>query len=127
MGKKVGDVDKKISGISGVVSATALNRETCEVENKIPVICGLGTTIVLNTKIRESKNTLKYNTLRQNILLEISEKEKKNKGLNDKASTYNLVKSSDLNIAKLATRAELKAGQDKIMKLQAFNSNCVRG
>ena len=77
MGKKVGDVDKKISGISGVVSATVLNRETCEVENKIPVIYGLGTTIVLNTKIRESKNTLKYNTLRQNILLEISEKEKK--------------------------------------------------
>ena len=77
MGKKVGDVDKKISCISGVVSATVLNRETCEVENKIPVICGLGTTIVLNTKIRESKNTLKYNTLRQNILLEISEKEKK--------------------------------------------------
>ena len=52
MWKKVGDVDKKISGISGVVTATVLNRKT-----------------------RESKNTLKYQTLRQNILLEISEKE----------------------------------------------------
>ena len=75
MWKKVGDVDKKISGISGVVTATVLNRKTCEVENKIPGICDLGTTIVLNTKIRESKITLKYQTLRQNILLEISEKE----------------------------------------------------
>ena len=100
MWKKVGDVDKKISGISGVVTATVLNRKTCEVENKIPGICDLGTTIVLNTKIRESKNT---------------------------SSTYNLVKSSDLNITTLATKAELKAGQDKVMKLQAFNSNCVRG
>ena len=57
------------------MTATVLNRKTCEVENKIPGICDLGTTIVLNTKIRESKNTLKYQTLRQNILLEISEKE----------------------------------------------------
>ena len=48
----------------------------------------------------------------------------KEKGLFDRSSISNLIKNSDLNtkFAALATTAELKPQQDKIVKLQAFDS-----
>ena len=51
------------------------------------------------------------------------------KRVRDMIRTYSLVKSSDLNkkIATLATKVELKAEQDKIMKLEAFDSIYVHG
>ena len=51
------------------------------------------------------------------------------KRVHDMIRTYSLVKSSDLNkkIATLATKVELKAEQDKIMKLEAFDSINVHG
>ena len=53
----------------------------------------------------------------------------KEKVLANKSNISNLVKNSDLNtkLTALATKAELKVEQDKIMKLQAFDSNCFRG
>ena len=48
----------------------------------------------------------------------------KTKGLVDKCKISNLIKKSDLNtkLATLITKAELKAEQDKIVKLQTFDS-----
>ena len=53
----------------------------------------------------------------------------KKKGLVDKSAISNLIKNSDLNVklAALATKAELKAEQDKIKKFQAFDSSCFCG
>ena len=50
----------------------------------------------------------------------------KQKELIDKSSISNLVKNSNLNtkLATLAIKAELKAEQDKIVKLEAFYSSC---
>ena len=49
----------------------------------------------------------------------------KEKGLFDKSSMSNLVNYSDLNtkLATLATKAELKAEEEKIVELQQFDSS----
>ena len=49
----------------------------------------------------------------------------KQKWLVNKSEIYNRVKNSDLNtnLWTLATKAELKPGQYKIVKLQAFESS----
>ena len=59
--------------------------------------------------------TPKHQTLRKNNLLVANIKQKE---LLHKSNISNLVKNSDLNtkLATLATRAELKAEQDKIVK-----------
>ena len=53
----------------------------------------------------------------------------KENGLLDKPSISNLAKSFGLNtkLAALGTKSELKAKQDKIMKLQAFDSSYLCG
>ena len=53
---------------------------------------------------------------------------KKEKGLLNKSDIYSPVKNSDLNtkLATLATKTKLKAEQDKIVKLQAFDSTYFR-
>ena len=53
----------------------------------------------------------------------------KEKGLLDEYNISNLLKSSDLNkkLATIAIKPELKAEQDKIVKLQAFDSNYFPG
>lgn len=46
----------------------------------------------------------------------------------DKSATVGFVDNADLNnkVAKLATKAQLKAKQDEIVKLQSFNSSYFR-
>ena len=56
--KKIGDVDKKIPGVSGLVTATVLTTKIGEVDNKIPSTSGLVTTIVLDTKIGEVEHKI---------------------------------------------------------------------
>ena len=51
--KNIGDVDKKIQDMSGLVITAVLNTKMYEVENKIPDTSSLMTTAVLNTKIGE--------------------------------------------------------------------------
>ena len=66
-----------------------------------------------------------YNKFTSDIL---DAKVKENK-LVDQSDNSNLVKNSDLNtkIATLATKAEVKLEQDKIVKLQAFDSSYFHG
>ena len=56
---------------------------------------------------------------------EIFEIQIKEKRLIDKSGIFDLVKNSDLKtkLATLATKAELKAMQDQIVELEAFNSS----
>ena len=56
------------------------------------------------------------------------EREKKKKGLVDNSSVTYFVKTSDSNtkLATLATNTELKANEDKIVKLQVFDSTYFR-
>ena len=56
--KKIGDVYKKTSDTSGVVTTTVLNTKGSEYANKIPDTSSLMTTIVLNTKISEVENKI---------------------------------------------------------------------
>ena len=54
--KTIEDVDKKIRGVSGLVTSTVLNTKNSEAENKIPVASGSVTKAVLNTKSKEVDN-----------------------------------------------------------------------
>ena len=73
--------------------------------------------------------TIKYQTLRQYITTSDKLTSKKIKGLVDKSDISNLVKYFVLNtkLATLASKAELKEEQDKIVKLQVFDSSFFRG
>ena len=53
----------------------------------------------------------------------------KQKGLVNKSDIAVFIDNSDLNkkVATLATKTELKAEQDKLTKLQAFDSSYFRG
>ena len=59
--KKIGDVDKKVPEVSGLVTTTVLNAEIGEVENKIPLVSALVTTTVLIQKLKELRT--KYRML----------------------------------------------------------------
>ena len=58
--EKIGDIDKKIAEISGLVTTTGLNTKNREVNSKIPVDSGLMTTAVIDTKIKEVKNKIPH-------------------------------------------------------------------
>ena len=122
-------VEKNTQDVSSLVTNTVSNTKTGEIENKIPAVSYLVKKMNCNTKISgtEAKNfnTSGYNKFRSKIL-KIKIKEK---GLVDKSNVCNLTKNSDLNtkLAALAKRAELKEDQDKVLKLQAFDSSYFHG
>ena len=76
--------------------------------------------------------TLKYQTFKKNFTSsdynkftkEILDAKIKEKGSVNKSDISHLVQNSDLNtkLTTLATKAELKTEQDKIVKLQIFDS-----
>ena len=53
----------------------------------------------------------------------------KQKELANRSNISNLVKKSDLNakLATFSTKADLKVGQYKNVKIEAFNSRCFHG
>ena len=108
-----------------------------KVENKILEASGLMTTAVLDTKIGEVEN--KIRDVKTDCNSKISDIEKQYFTVSDynkftknawcKNKRKGGVKNSDLNtkLATRATKAELKAEQEKIMTLQVFNSNYFCG
>ena len=103
-----------------MVTSTVLNAKINEVANKIPDTNGLVTTTVLSRKIRVAENKiLDVSSLvkKTNYNIETSDIEKKCFTFSD----------LDKKIATLKPKAELKAKQDKILKLQTFNSSCFCG
>ena len=143
---------RKLPVASALVTTAVLNTKICEAENKIQDIGGLVTTIVLNIKIGEAENkipdisglvkktdcntkmsgieakhftTSDYNKFASEVV------EAKIKGKNWLESQVFLISLKSFGlITKLvtfATKASLKAGQDKIVKLQVFNSSYFHG
>ena len=60
---------------------------------------------------------------------EVCDKKIKEKGLVDKSDISGVIDNSDLDkkVATQATKAKLKAEQDKIMKVQVFHSSYICG
>ena len=72
----------------------------------------------------------KYQTLEINLLTKsIDYNSMTSKSLVDKSAISEFINNSDLDrkLATLATKAELKDEQDKIIKFQAFDSSYFRG
>ena len=148
MEKNIGDVDKKIPEVSGLVTTTVLDTKIGEVENQIPDTSALVTATVLDTKIGEVQKKIpdvsgffkkvdynmkisdfgkKYLTTSDynKFAKEILDAKIKEEGLVDKSDISNLAKNSDLDtkLAARAKKADLKAEQDKTAKLQTFDSD----
>ena len=102
------------------MTSTVLNTKIGEIENKIPNASALVKKIDYNTTISNIEKkyftTPDYNKFTSKIL-DVKIKEK---GLDGKSNIYNLVKSFNLN-TKVTTKAELKANQDKINKLETLD------
>ena len=58
-GNKIGDMDKKVPGVSSLVSATVPNTKIDEVQRKMPYVRRLDTATVLDTKIGEVENKIR--------------------------------------------------------------------
>ena len=117
------------------MSATILNTKIIEIENKVPDITGLVTTVSFKTKmvklrikflvlVAQLKNQitiLKYQASTKHIshICDILDSNIKEKLLVIKTNISSLVKHSDLKtrLTKLATKLELKTEQGKTEKL----------
>ena len=146
--KKHSDAEKKIPNISALVKKTDYNAKTTEIEGKIPNISNLATNAALtavenkipdvsnlvkkayyDAKISDIENkyitTADYNKFTKDIVANNI----KSKELVDKSAIAGFISNAELDrkVATLATKAELKAEQDKIIKLQAFNSSYFQG
>ena len=97
--------------VSGLVTDTVLNLKIGEVDNKTPDISGLIKKTIFEVKISEIKKKYFTTSDYDNFISDILDANLKQEELIDK---------SDLNtkLATLAIKGELKAEQDKIMKLQ---------
>ena len=138
---------KKITDNSGLVKKTDYNANITEIEGKISSVSGLATTTALTAvenKIPDVNNLVKKTDYDAEIL-DIKSKcfrtadynrftngkldlKIKQKGLANKFDIAGFIDNSDFNEkgATLATKAELKAEQDKIRKLEAFLSSYFR-
>ena len=124
---KITEIENKIPSINGLATTAALTA----IENKIPDVSNLvkKTDCDYDAKISDIENkyitTPDYNKFTKDIVA----KNIKNKELVDKSDIAEFINNSDLDkkVATLATKAELKAEQDKIKKLQAFDLSHFRG
>ena len=118
---------KKIPDVYGFVTTTIRNTKISKVKNVIPVVSDL----VRKTNYDAKISVIKYFTIADynNFMSDILDAKIKQKKLVNKSNAFNLVQNSDLNtkIATLATKSELKVEQDKIVKLEAFDSSYFHG
>ena len=92
-----------------------------EVENKTPDFSNLVRKNDYDAKILGIESTSDYNKFsKDNVADKI-----KSEGLTNKSVIVGFINNTDLDkkVATLSTKAELKAEQDKITKLLAFDSN----
>ena len=121
LGEITGFVEKKIPDITGLATRVVLNTKISGVDNKIPDVTGLIKKTNYDVKVKYIEKKY-FITADYKRLMICKEKPKK---LVSKSDISNLVKSSDLNtkFSILATKAELKAEQDKIVKLETLDLN----
>ena len=115
----------KIPDISGLVTTTVLDTKFKVVDNKISDFSGLARKTDYRTKILEIETKYFTNCDSKKFTSDILHTKIKQKKIVNKCYISNLVKNSDLNtkLATLAKKGELKAGLDKIVKLQEFYSS----
>ena len=122
---KISQIESKVPSITGLVSTFPLT----VVENKIPDVSKLVKKTQYDTKTSENESkyitTADYNKCTRNRVAN----QTKSKNVIDKSNMSGFIKNADLakKLAILAAKAELKAEQDKILKLQAFNWSSFRG
>ena len=97
MEKKIRDVEFKIPGINGLVTAAVLDTKFGEIEHKIPDVSELVKKEDYDAKITEIEGkyftTADYNKFTSNIL----DSKIKQKELVNKSNISNLINNSDLN------------------------------
>ena len=101
------------------MTTTVHNTQIREVKNKIPVVSDLVKKTDYDVKILEIEEIYITTSDYNKFTTEILDAKLKQKKLVIKSGITSLVKNSDLNtkLAALATKAELKAEQDKIVRL----------
>ena len=108
------------------MTASVLNTKINEVQNKIPVVSDLVKKTHYNAKMSEIEGryitTSDYNKFTKEALDAMT----KQKELVNKSNISNPVKNFNLN-TKLAILAELKAEQDKFVKLEASDLSYCHG
>ena len=120
---KISKIENEIRSISGSTTSFELDA----VENKMPDVSNLIKKTNYNANITdiESKYTGNYNKFTKNIV----DNSIKSKNFVDKFDINGFINNADLDKKKVATvetKTELKAEQDKISKLQAFDLNYFR-
>ena len=108
---------KKIPDVSGLVITTVLNTKTKEVGNKI-----LDKKTDYDGKISDIEKKYSATSDSNKFTSDILDAKIKEKELVNKSGISYLIKNFDLStkITALATKAELKAEQDKIVNLEMF-------
>ena len=116
MTKKIEDVEKTIPNAGGSATTAVFNTKIGKVEIKISYVIGLVKKTVCDAKISqiEGKYYKLHTSCKNKIKISINE-----------YNICNFVKSYDLNkkLITLITKAELKARQDKTIKLQTCDLN----
>ena len=116
----------KIPDVSGLMTTTVVNTKIGKVEKKIPNFSDLIKKADYNAKISDIEEN--YFTTSEYIKFtsKIFETKIKEKELVDKCNISKSRKNSDLK-GKFATLVDLKAEQDKIVKLLVFDSGYFLG
>ena len=106
-----------------------MNTKIGEIENKIPYVTDLVKKTNYDAKIKHIKKRYFTTAAYNKFASETLDAKIKQKELFNKLDISNLVNFFDLNtkLVTLATKADLKAEQDKILKLKAFDSSCFHG
>ena len=115
--------------VSGLVTTTVSNIKISEVKNKIPLVSNLVKKTEFHAKILEIEGKYLTNSDSNKFTSDILDLNIKQKNLINKSDILILVKNSDLNtkFSSLATKAEVKAEQDEIVKLQVFDRSYFHG
>ena len=117
---KIGEVENKLPDTNKLLTTALLNAKPGEVDNKFSDVSKSVKKADYDGKVTDIIGkyftTADYNKFTSNIL----DTKIKQKKLVSESNVFNLVNDSNLNtkLATLATKAELKAKQDKIVKLQ---------
>ena len=146
--KKISDTGNKLLDTSGLVKKTDFSANITEIESKIPNISSLATNSALTSvenkrpdvinlvkktnydaKISDIEvkyiTTADYNKFTKNVV----SNNIKSKELVNKSGVVGFINNAELDgkVTALETKVEFKAEQNKIIKLQAFESSYFRG
>ena len=123
--KEIKDAEKKFPILADLLKRTDYNFEISEIENKITDVSSLIKKTDYNSKVSdiESKYITKNDCNKSTKVIVTNVIKSKNLLISEFISKADL----DKQFERLATKDELKAEEDKIIKLQAFDSSYFGG